>query len=301
MEAKLKIFVCTHKPFYMFKDDILKPIHVGKQLSNLNLGYDGDDTGDHISYKNENYCELTALYWIWKNCKDYDIVGLCHYRRFFHNNQGGNLFGLFYENKLFQFSDFLNLKQLEVLPDEIIVPEPLILNTSVIEHYSIYHTLDDLEIVKEELTKLFPDYTKSFELAMEDKFLYPFNMLVAQRHLIDAYCNWLFPILTNTEQRLKISDDQYQKRVFGFFGERLFTVWLYHNKSKIRCRTLPIVYFEHDIKQIELKGKEKFKEKALGLKALAKTITTKKITELLLYKMKLKISKIKSYFHSSQC
>lgn len=46
------------------------------------LPYIGDDTGDNITQKNKNYCELTAMYWIWK----YDsskIVGLCHYRRYF--------------------------------------------------------------------------------------------------------------------------------------------------------------------------------------------------------------------------
>ena len=49
----------------MPSDDIYLPVHVGKK-GKTDLGYQGDDTGDNISDKNTNYCELTGLYWAWK-------------------------------------------------------------------------------------------------------------------------------------------------------------------------------------------------------------------------------------------
>ena len=75
----IKIIVATHKKYWMPSDDIYLPVHVGKK-GKTDLGYQGDDTGDNISDKNTNYCELTGLYWAWKNLKA-DYKGLAHYRR----------------------------------------------------------------------------------------------------------------------------------------------------------------------------------------------------------------------------
>ena len=81
--AKIKVLVCCHKATYVPNDDVYLPIQVGKANSKIDLGFQGDDEGKNISEKNFSYCELTAVYWAWKNLKDIDYIGLCHYRRFF--------------------------------------------------------------------------------------------------------------------------------------------------------------------------------------------------------------------------
>ena len=77
----IKILVAAHKKYWMPDDSVFLPIQVGAAL-HLALGYVPDNTGDNISAKNPNYCELTALYWAWKNL-DCEYIGLCHYRRYF--------------------------------------------------------------------------------------------------------------------------------------------------------------------------------------------------------------------------
>ena len=81
---KIKIFTMTHKKFQEPENGIYVPLHVGKANAE-NLGYLGDDTGDSISRWNNFYGELTGVYWVWKNEVDADIIGICHYRRFFLN------------------------------------------------------------------------------------------------------------------------------------------------------------------------------------------------------------------------
>ena len=79
----IKILVASHKKAEMPEDSMYLPVHVGRALyPDREFGYQSDAEGDNISIKNPYYCELTALYWAWKNLKA-DYVGLAHYRRHF--------------------------------------------------------------------------------------------------------------------------------------------------------------------------------------------------------------------------
>lgn len=45
----------------------------------------GDDTGDNISDKNREYCELTGIYWTWKNydkLENPDYIGFIPFKGF---------------------------------------------------------------------------------------------------------------------------------------------------------------------------------------------------------------------------
>ena len=56
----IKILVVTHKQYWMPEDSVYMPIHVGRE-GKADIGYTGDHTGDNISSKNANYCELWSL------------------------------------------------------------------------------------------------------------------------------------------------------------------------------------------------------------------------------------------------
>lgn len=83
--TRISILVATHKAYLFPENDIYIPIQVGKVLVAQDLGILSDSEGENISDKNPTFCELTALYWAWKNgiFEKNDYVGLVHYRRYF--------------------------------------------------------------------------------------------------------------------------------------------------------------------------------------------------------------------------
>ena len=83
----MSLYVITHKYLENFIDSKdYKYLFVGGyKEAEKNANYLYDDEGDNISNKNANYCELTGLYWMWKNVND-EFLGLAHYRRYFTHN-----------------------------------------------------------------------------------------------------------------------------------------------------------------------------------------------------------------------
>jgi hypothetical protein len=110
MNKDIKVIVATHKKYEMPKDEMYLPLHVGKKGKD-EIGFKGDDTGENISNKNPYYCELTGLYWAWKNLKA-DYLGLVHYRRHLSlkrksKNKFDNILTLEQANKLLKEVDVI--------------------------------------------------------------------------------------------------------------------------------------------------------------------------------------------------
>ena len=99
------IYIATHKMFEVPKIKDYVPLQVGAE-NKQSLGFLQDNVGNNISYKNSNYCELTGLYWIWKNVDD-PFKGLVHYRRYFgKSNLSCNINDIYtYDEMVFFLND----------------------------------------------------------------------------------------------------------------------------------------------------------------------------------------------------
>lgn len=206
------IFTMTHRKFPQPEDSIYMPLHVGRACS-VDYGYAGDDTGDSISAKNCYYGELTGVYWVWKNVRTTDYVGICHYRRYFCTEEG----------RIFNEKDYLS-----VLGEyDIITSKKLKLNFSYFDGYAGDYNIFDLVTTGEVIRQMYPAYYDAFERLVHGNGTYFGNMMVCSKQLYDEYAAWLFSIFEEVEKRIDPSGyDDYHKRVFGFISEFLLLVWV---------------------------------------------------------------------------
>ena len=143
----IKIIVATHKKYRMPDDDLYLPLQVGAE-GKESLGFQKDNDGQNISLRNPYFCELTGLYWAWKNLKA-DYIGLVHYRRYF------TLKRKIPKNEDEKFKVVLNQEQIErILKEEdIILPKQRnYFIENIYDHYKHTMYIEPLDITGEIIT-----------------------------------------------------------------------------------------------------------------------------------------------------
>ena len=242
----LKVLIAIHKPFEIPNEEYFLPLHVGKE-NKEDLGFEGDNTGENISEKNSSFCELTGLYWAWKNL-DYEVLGLCHYRRFFDiENKKDKVNDIrFISKKDFLAQSFPKKKIISYLKKyDVILPKPKVSEYSIEKNYASAHLEEDYRILTKLLEEMHPEYKESWhKISYFTNKLIHYNMLIAPKRIVDDYFEWLFPILFEVEKRIHISPYLYQQRVIGFMSERLMTLYFTHHQFKIK--RLPILYVKDE-------------------------------------------------------
>lgn len=251
---EFKMYVVTHKKFNYNLLTSYEPIQVGKCNTNKVLPYISDDTGENISEKNNNYCELTAIYWIWKNVKKYKYVGICHYRRYFVYDLNSKLVD----------EDYIS-KYLENEKYDIILPYEYKTESNVYNHFvnSTSGRKKDLENLRKIIKKLYPDYIDSYDYIMNSKKASYCNMMISSKKIFDNYCKWLFDILFELE---KITDltgySKQEQRIYGFLSEFLLNIWVNYNNLKVKHCSM--YYIEDNV------IKNKLKMVKLGVRSILK-------------------------------
>lgn len=233
-DKKIKIVVATHKKYEMPKEEIYIPLHVGK-INKDSIGFLGDDTGNNISEKNPYYCELTALYWAWKNLEA-DYIGLVHYRRHLSykrksKNQFENILSYYELRKLLEYNDVILPKKRKYYIE------------SVYNHYAHTHYEEHLVETRSIIEKKYKDYLPYFDELKNKTSAHMFNMFIMKKDILDGYCNWLFDILENLEERVDFKNyDAFQARFFGRISELLLDVYI--EKNKIKYKEINYIYME---------------------------------------------------------
>ena len=228
----MKIYVISHKNFCMpVQDSLYQPLIVGQNELRNSAGYLFDHVGDHISEKNGRYNELTGLYWVWKNAQE-DVVGICHYRRYFVTPTG-------------KLANILSEKQTCFLKEKNV--RKLLRHADVVVHNKTFFRESNRTqfakgvnpfywgILEQEMRSMYPDYLSALQTVANRKYAHLLNVLIAEKRLYDQYCEWLFPLLFHVERKLEDSDKiKNMDRSMGMIGERLLDVWLLKNGLKLK-------------------------------------------------------------------
>lgn len=258
----VKIFLAYHKDSIRIKSDIFTPIHVGRNISSIDNRKNlsdiiGDDTGDNISYKNKNYCELTAQYWVWKNYHESEYVGFMHYRRLLNFNLEKHydedkwgcccdtFFSEYYKRKY--FLDDKHVREVTRSSD-IITVEPWDVNNAgsknLYDHYE--HSdkklfIKDYDNALDILRKKYPNYSDDIDIYNRGNYGYFTNIFIMKRNIYDEYCSWLFDILFELEKISDISNYNFQEaRIYGYISEWLFGIFITHIKRLNKYKVLEL-------------------------------------------------------------
>jgi len=220
----IEIFVVSHKDLFLSIPENYKVIGVGEYGVNNKERILSDCIGDNISKKNPNYCELTAIYWLWKNYDLPNYVGVCHYRRFFVDGITSKIF---------------ETKKLERIMEEydVILPKKVKEKPDVWSYFvnSISGKEKDLIILENLIKNDYKDYFQAFEDVMHSKSASFCNMAVMKKDDFDKYCKWLFELLEKYESRVDLSGyTKQEQRIYGFMSEFLLNVWIKKENKKVK-------------------------------------------------------------------
>ncbi|MFB8341309.1 DUF4422 domain-containing protein [Brucella cytisi] len=243
----IKVYVNYFYNARIVSNTILTPIQVGRALTNHRLDMLGDDTGDNISLQNHAFCELTGMYWAWKNDLKSDYLGFMHYRRFLDFNTdvdrpNDSFHGVIVEKTDENFLNDFGLTEGRIREAlsmcDGIVSKGIDLSDvgykSVEKQYraSPHHHIKDFRLAEKIVTELYPSDTIFFKRMAKGSTLYPCNIFIFKRALFLEYCEWLFPILKELHDRIDTTGYSSQaKRAVGFLAERLFTVFFLKKKA----------------------------------------------------------------------
>lgn len=235
----IKIIVAAHKKYQMPKDPMYLPVQVGAEGKEP-IGYQSDNKGKNISSKNPYFCELTGLYWAWKNL-DANYIGLSHYRRHFSVQKH------IPKDKNKKFECILKENELKKILEhtDVVLPKKRkYYIENLYNHYKHTMYIEPLDITGQIIKEKYPQYYDEFEKLHKRTSAHMFNMLIMKKEILNDYCTWLFDILFELEKRIDISQyDAFHARFFGRVSELLLDVWI--NTNNISYEEVKVVDMEN--------------------------------------------------------
>ena len=199
-------------------------IQGGRSISLKKMPCMGDDVGINISNKNNTYSECTVHYWVWKNVKDKEYVGISHYRR--QQRLGDNAIEWMKENEI-----------------DFIVALPQFVFQKIRDFYLNYIEIKYWDIMREAFLQMREEYALSFDKVIEGHFYFPCNIFFARKDAYDEYCNFLFDVTGRIETIIERKKIKVEKRYMGYLTEIIESVYFAINKDNLKIAYSDVMYY----------------------------------------------------------
>ena len=249
-----QIYILAHRKSKIEENSLYTPLQIGASYTKKDI-YPLKDNQykDNISSLNPLYCDVCGTYYIYKNLLKEKYIGVAGVRRYLDINKKEDFDSIFKNY-------------------DIILPNYIELNSSIIEQYSICHNKNDIALVTNIINEYFPQYLNTWNKL--DK-IYAYNCYLTKKEIFQDYCKFLFFILNKLFKELNINTLEdakkhilnsyndglydnsrfnpiypsqqdflnYQLNIGGFLQERLLTLYVVHNKLNILHRN--IIFIEN--------------------------------------------------------
>lgn len=94
---------------------------------------------------------------------------------------------------------------------------------------------EDFWIFLDTLCGIYPNRKKDIiDFFFNFNLFYPFNMFLSKKEIYDEYCKFLFPLLSKTEDRLKLHGYSRQNRAIGYIGEVCLGLFIYLKGLRVK-------------------------------------------------------------------
>ena len=125
---------------------------------------------------------------------------------------------------------------------DIVLPRIKKYPYTLFQDYSLCHNSEEIRCLERVIKEQFPDYIDTFTKVMyRNNKLYHCNMFIMPWARFQDYCSWLFSVFTALDNEFRsLNYHPLQRRVFGFMGERLMTIYAIHNQ--LRVKELPLYW-----------------------------------------------------------
>lgn len=203
--------------------DWVIPIQAGAALTDQRVAALCDNTGDHISGKNGDYSEGTALYWVWKNTQGQEYVGLFHYRR--------------------QMT--MDLDSLQVLRNyDVLLTVPTYVSMCIKDFFCGDYILEyDWNL----MMRFIGEYDQAYyetALAYEKAHCYfPCNIFIMKRKYFDEMCSFIFGITEKVDAFYQNMGLVRKDRYMGFLVENLLSIYIMHHGSRLKGAYMDMKYY----------------------------------------------------------